>query len=455
MDAAVRPLRAEAPSAEDDADASNADVPGALPPKAGVLLPYDAFGSTLVAAYLDNPRAGLPDVDQYPTRDYDPTLTLESIAPPSVGVSVGGPLGSQASGGVGFRFTDMLNNQILTATVQARGTFKDIGGQVSYVNQDNQFNYGGSVGHIPRRYSQAFFTEINGAPVANQVIQRIFLDQASVFGRYPLNPNRRFELTLGGVRYGFDTEVRSFDARTGRRLDLPDSLFALPDRDPIYLAQSSAAYVVDYSYFGLTSPIRGGRHRFEVSPLLGGEGSYVQTLADMRRYFYAQPVTFAFHGLHIGNYGADTDELFASEYVGLPYSQGFVRGYNLRSFDPSECSGGASGDCPELNRLIGTRIAKVSAEIRVPLLGPEAISLIPFQYLPTELTLFADGGLAWTADERPSLPFDGDAGREPVFSTGVAARFNVLGALVLETYWAYPFQRESDGEFGLRFAPGW
>ena len=236
---------------------------------------------------------------------------------------------------------------------------------------------------------------------------------------------------------------------------VPDSLFALPDRDPLYFAQTSAAYVVDYSNFGLTSPIRGGRYRFEVSPLLGGEGSYVQTLADVRRYVYTEPVTFAFQGLHIGNYGATPGELFSSEYVGLPYSRGFVRGYNLRSFDPSECSGGGS-ECPELDRLIGTRIAKVSAEVRVPLLGPEATSLIPFPYVPTELTLFADGGLAWTADQGPSLPFDADAtGRKPVFSTGVAARFNVLGALVLETYWAYPYQRNSDGEFGLRFAPGW
>ncbi len=455
MDAAVRPLRADAAPTDEAAPSDDDEVPGALPPEAGILPPYDAFDGTVVASYLDDEQAGLPTVDTYPVRDYDPTLTLESIAPPSVGVSVGGPLGSQAAGGVGFRFTDMLNNQTLTATVQARGTFKDIGGQVSYVNRGDQFNYGGSAGHIPRRYSQAFFTRVDGIPIANQVIQRIFIDQASVFGSYPLSPTKRFELSAGGVRYGFDTEVRSFDARTGRRLDVPDSLFALPDHDPLYFAQTSAAYVVDYSNFGLTSPIRGGRYRFEVSPLLGGEGSYVRALADVRRYAYAQPVTFAFQGLHIGNYGATPGELFSSEYVGLPYSPGFVRGYNLRSFDPSECSGG-SGECPELGRLIGTRIAKVSAEVRVPLLGPEAISLVPFPCVPTELTLFADGGLAWTADQGPSLPFDGDsAGREPVFSTGIAARFNVLGALVLETYWAYPYQRNSDGEFGLRFAPGW
>jgi len=300
-------------------------------------------------------------------------------------------------------------------------------------------------------------SQVNGTPIINQLIQRIFIDQVSVSGAYPLSPTRRFEASVGGVRYGFDNEVRSF-LPNGRRIDedeLPDdALPPLSEPDPLYLAQSSAAYVVDYSNMGLTSPIRGGRYRLEVSPLIGGESSYVKALADYRRYFYAQPVTFAFQGLHIGNYGASQDELFASEYVGLPYYRGFVRGYNLRSFDQNDCS---TQGCPEANSLIGTRMAKASAEVRVPLLGPPQISLIPFQYVPTELTLFADAGVAWTNNEAPTLELSTNLeDRVPVFSAGVAARFNVLGALVLETYWAYPFQRpNSNGEFGLLFTPGW
>jgi len=458
MDDAARPLLsgAELASAPEPGDEG---VPGALPPEAGVLPLYNALGEGLVASYLDDPLTGLPTVNEYTTYNYDPSLSLESIAPPSVGVSVGGQFGTQAAGGVGFRFTDMLNNQSLTAVVQARGTLKDIGGQVSYLNRGNQFNYGASVGHIPRRFSQALPpTQVNGVPIVNQVIQRIFIDQASLSGAYPLSPNRRFEMSVGGVRYGFDNEIRSFDLRTGRRLDtdrLPDeALPEISEPDPLYLAQSSVAYVVDYSFMGLTSPIRGGRYRLEVSPLIGGESSYVKALADYRRYVHARPFTFAFQGLHIGNYGASQDELFASEYIGLPYYRGFVRGYNLRSFSTSECT---TTGCQEVGNLIGTRMAKASAEVRVPLLGPPQISLIPFQYVPTELALFADAGVAWTENEAPDLEFSTNLeGRTPVFSAGVAARFNVLGALVLETYWAYPFQRpNSDGEFGLLFTPGW
>jgi hypothetical protein len=44
----------------------------------------------------------------------------------------------------------------------------------------------------------------------------------------------------------------------------------------------------------------------------------------------------------------------------------------------------------------------------------------------------------------------------PVFSTGVSARMNVLGYLVFEAYYAYPFQRPEKGaHFGFVLSPGW
>jgi len=44
----------------------------------------------------------------------------------------------------------------------------------------------------------------------------------------------------------------------------------------------------------------------------------------------------------------------------------------------------------------------------------------------------------------------------PVFSAGVSARFNILGYLVLEAYYAYPFQRPGKGgHLGFNIAPGW
>jgi hypothetical protein len=43
-----------------------------------------------------------------------------------------------------------------------------------------------------------------------------------------------------------------------------------------------------------------------------------------------------------------------------------------------------------------------------------------------------------------------------VFSAGVSARVNILGFMVFETYYAYPFQRpDKGGHFGFQIAPGW
>ena len=40
-------------------------------------------------------------------------------------------------------------------------------------------------------------------------------------------------------------------------------------------------------------------------------------------------------------------------------------------------------------------------------------------------------------------------------STGVAARFNILGALLLEAYYTRPFQRrDTTWELGFRISPG-
>ena len=49
----------------------------------------------------------------------------------------------------------------------------------------------------------------------------------------------------------------------------------------------------------------------------------------------------------------------------------------------------------------------------------------------------------------------------PIFSTGVSARINLLGALIVEPYYALPISRWGEdlprgrGVFGFNLAPGW
>ncbi len=441
---------------------------------AGLLPPVRAVNSGLVSNYLRDPVAGLPEPQTYESRDYSAKLKLDYVAPPTIGASVGGPFGTQVGGGVGFFFSDMLGNHNLTLVAQAQGTFKDIGGQVAYLNRSHRLNWGAAVGHIPYLTGGAWWSTEEGYPVLNQLRRRIFIDEASVVGAYPLSTVRRFEINGGFVRYGFDYEVEKnfVDPLTGAVIHRERESLDELEPDATYFFSAAAAYVGDYSLFGFTSPIQGGRYRFQVAPMVGSD-QFVSVTADYRRYFNLRPLTFAVRGLHIGNYGAELNQTndfggaftgqFTSLYLGYPYYQGFVRGYSFGSFETVECGISTTSSCPAMERLRGTRLALTSLELRVPLLGPGEIALLDFPYLPVEFGAFTDAGIAWTGESGPVFEFVTDANELatrtdhiPVVSTGLTTRINVLGYLVLEFYYAYPFQRPEKGaHFGFQLMPGW
>ena len=94
------------------------------------------------------------------------------------------------------------------------------------------------------------------------------------------------------------------------------------------------------------------------------------------------------------------------------------------------------------------------------LIGVEQFGIINFPYLPTELVAFADAGIAWDnpfAPGSPSLEWSrSSSANVPLVSTGFAARTNILGFMILEAYYAYPWQRPEKGwHWGFQMAPGW
>ncbi|MFB6277994.1 MAG: hypothetical protein ABEK75_00655 [Salinibacter sp.] len=467
------PMEADTIEAADEVAAAPLDTLSV----AGTLPPYSPQDGGIVAANLRNPQAGLPPAStDYEVDEYESTLSLEAIAPPRVGASLGGPLGGGLAGGIGFRFGDMLGHRSLTVAVQAQGSFRDIGGGVSYVNRRGQLNWGGSLSHKPLIFRANTFRV--GRRQAVSVVRRAFITSTSGTASYPLDSNRRFEFSFGGTRYGFGVNVREVGFRGDLSIEdlnqliidnnpaVDEPVFA-EERSPKYLATASAAYVRDFTTNGLTGPLQGGRWRLGVTPTVGTQ-NFVTARADVRRYFYAEPVTFAFQALHVGNYGASFNNEFGigNEYIGYPYGQGFVRGYSVQSIaNGIRENGGCTaveGDptrsqCAEIDRLFGTRSLTARAELRVPLLGPERLSLIPFQYLPTTIAPFIDAGLTWTSDRGPDLTFETESADTtiPVVSTGVAARFNILGSFLLEAYYARPFQRrDTTWELGFRISPG-
>ncbi len=460
-----------------DAD-QTAGIPAVTTPDhaiaASVLPPFSAYRNGLVSNYLEDPLTGLPEPTERQEEAYNSRLRLDYVAPPSVGVSVGGLYGGGLAGGVGFYFSDMLGNENLTLVAQANGTFKDIGGHTTYMNRGKRFNYGGAIGHIPLLYGGVYpsFDQFGNYSVFEQRY-RIYLDQVLGIGSYPLSTTRRVEVFSGFTRYGFDYEIWQYQydffggaGRTRTRApkcsslapDDPRNGFCEPDAE--YFVQAGAAYVGDFSNFGFTSPLQGGRYRFEVAPRIG-TNTFVAVLADYRRYLFWRPFTLAIRGMHTGNYGAQDSDVFAREYLGYWYFPGFVRGYSVNSFDlAEEClPRNQDPECSVYTRLFGTRTAVLSAELRVPVFGNETLGLLEFPYLPTELTGFLDAGLAWDKDDRvfDLLKFERDTvGRVPVVSAGTSARFNLFGYFIFEIYYAYPFQRPVKGaHFGFLLAPGW
>jgi WD40 repeat protein len=413
-----------------------------------------------VEEYLSSPRAGLPRDTDFVSTDYHPSLELLDVEAISAGVFVDRS-GTYLGGGVSFLFGDLLGNHLMGASVAAGGTLKDVGGEVAYQNLKHRLDWGGSVGHIPYITAEVRTgidtVEVDGTETPASFIelirQRMYVDRLLGFTEYPLSTNRRVEMTAGFTRLSYDQEV-------DRNTFTPSGLIeeerrSLPAPTPLNLLQVSLAYVGDYSFFGIASPAENSRYRFEVEQSLGSL-TYLTLLADYRHYFFVRPVTFAVRGLHLARYLKDAeDERLSLFYLG---SENLVRGYSLGSFTLAECSGpDSSGRCPELDRLLGSRLAVFNAEVRVPLFGPEGYGLIHFTQLPTELAVFFDAGTAWTKEESPVFEIHTKSQKRiPVFSTGVAARFRVLNSIVLQVFYVYPFQRPvKGGHFRFIIGTGW
>jgi len=431
---------------------------------AGVLPPADALPQSLVAAYLRDPRTGLATSPAYRVTDYRPSLRLDYVGSQGVGVGVSS-YGAAVVGGIGASFSDELGNRTVGGVVQATGTLKDLGGQLFFQNSRRRWNWAVAGAHVPYIIGGGTFVDtatvdVGGQQVAGreiaQVLQRVFVDEARLIAQYPFSTTRHFEASVGGTRLGYDNEVRSVIV-LGDGQVVSDRTRSGPAPDALVYASAGAALVGDYSYFGFTSPVAGGRYRFEATPTFGRRLVFQTLLADYRRYFFARPVTLAVRGLHYGRYGknAESDRL-SPLFVGF---ESYMRGYSPESFDSAECTSALAGgdECPQFDRLIGSRLAVANLELRVPLVGTREFGLINLPYLPVEIAPFADAGVAWTSESSPVWRFERrSAERVPVFSTGVSARINVLGYVVVEAYYAYPFQRpEKRGHFGFQLAPGW
>jgi hypothetical protein len=411
---------------------------------AAALPPLDR-ASPILAGPAADPREGLPSDSAFPVAPYHAGLSLTYIGRPSL-VAGSSSFGTFVGGGASLYFSDILGNHNLVTGLQVQGTLKDVYALAGYQNLTHRLNWGVLAQQTPF-LTGAFnegFADLNGQTVfvQQQLLQRQTNRDLSFQVSYPFSEVQRVDLATGFTNISFDSELKTqaFDPITGDQvLNQSENL---PTSPALNLGVASLALVYDNSFFGATAPILGQRYRLEVTPTLGSL-SYVGVLADYRKYLMpARPFTLAARLLHYGRYGSGgEDQRLQPLFLGYP---GLVRGYTFGSFDASECHPppDAPNSCPVFDRLLGSRIAVSSLELRFPLLGALGVGSGYYGAFPIDFLVFGDGGLAWDTQNEPSFA-GGD--RKPVFSAGAGLRINLFGFAVGELDLVKPFDRPGKG----------
>ncbi|HYO76843.1 MAG TPA: BamA/TamA family outer membrane protein [Thermoanaerobaculia bacterium] len=433
-------------------------------PRAALLPPLRSTGSE-ITGYLMRPEEGLPPAStDFVERPYSADLRLAYLGPPTLGVGVN-EFGFGAGGSVTAFFSDILGQHNVGFTFQGGGgsgtsnLTEQLGGQLMYLNQTRRLNWGAELLHVPQVYGRVFYSQgvyegDNGpvlADIYDQVREVQLITDASGIAQYPFSSTRRLEGAIGAQRYSYKREVERFYVVGNQILDRETD--ELPGSFVLNFSKASTAFVGDSSVYGFISPINGTRYRYEVEALRG-DLNFQSALADWRKYYFTRPVTFAVRGLHYGRYGAGAEDPRLSPlYLG----QGsVVRGYDPYSIDPVECGTVFGNTCPVFDRLVGSRIAAGSVEVRAPLFGTREFGLINNPFLPTEIFAFGDVGAAWSDDEPVDWRYETDTdARVPVFSVGVGLRI-LLSYIPIEVYAAKPFQRpDEEIVYGFNIIPGW
>lgn len=399
-----------------------------------------------VTAYLSSPTGGLPPQQDYPTEDYRPSLSLDYVAPPTVGVGTSG-FGTFVGGGTGLYWSDLLGDHNLMTAIELNSSggniLRDLTSVAAYENRKHRWDWGAVFGQVPFRSG---FLEYAVTPTTYAEREtRYWQIQRDVLGSlvYPFNRAHRFEFSAGFRNISFDGERTTYlyDRFTGALLDIQDE--DLPTDESLRMAVSSAAFVYDTSISAGLGPVLGQRYRVEGGTSVGSI-SYTTALGDYRRYFMpVRPITIAVRVLHYGRYGGSAEDprlrlLFLGDQM-------LVRGYDVNSFSASEC--GTGNSCPVFDRLIGSRLGVANLEVRAPLFGP--LGLLSQSFLPVEVGAFLDAGTAWLNGEKPDWA-GGD--RRSVTSHGITVRINLFGFAIGQLDYVHPNDRPQKDwlwQFGL------
>lgn len=442
----------------DQFNAREADT-GSVDLSAGILPPAERKDLvTTRVQRIEFTRVGQAESN---ARPYKPCLSLEYIGN-QVGIGVStSSFGTRTgmAGGVDMLFGDMMGYHRLYTTLALNGEIYDFGGQATYLNQKNRINWGFAASHTPYRSAalgyrpDTVYTKTDTLLTTNLVLDvfRAFDKSVTGFVYLPFSTTKRIELGSGYSFYSFRHERFHNQYYGGYRIMQEREKLAAPEG--YRLGSTYAAYVFDNSYFGIGSPMRGGRYRIELEKTYDAL-DFQTAMLDFRHYAFLNPTSLAFRIMHLGRFGKDAE---SSRMYPLSFAYPTLTRGN--SLDNLEGYTTENGQAYSINQIYGSRILVGNAEWRIPFTGPERLSLIKSKLLFTELALFADAGLAWTAADRPRFKWNPESPRDriPFLSAGVSLRINVFGMMVIEPYFAMPWRGDhfAKGVFGLNFSPGW
>ncbi|MGE5519049.1 MAG: tolB protein precursor [Candidatus Dadabacteria bacterium] len=431
--------------------------------QAAIMPPFTRLGRDIVQANITNPPALTTADVAMKEVPYKPKFQLDYIGNTGVGIQTGGSYGTGMAGGINGIFSDMVGNHQLFGAVSLNGEVYDLAGQFAYLNQKNRFNWGAAVSHIPyvsgaQRLAYDSLSDRNGNKVpalsSSLDLLRTFEDQVQVFGSYPFSTIQRIEAGGSFARYYYRMDRYTDYYDPSGYYYYTSTRTKQPTPSGFNFGQTYLALVGDNSNFGVTAPLTGHRYRMEAGQYFGVV-SLTNLLGDYRKYFRFAPFTFAARELYAGRFGRDAGTgVLPPLFIGYPT---LVRGYSAMQYsegtNPNETVG--------INDLIGSQMFVSNAELRFPLTGPERLSAITSRFLLTDLNLFTDGGVAWGQ----AYDVNGNGitnvknlkGSKFIMSSGVSLRVNVFGYLVVEPYYAIPWQNGGfkNASFGFNFVPGW
>ena len=396
-------------------------TPSDVPLSDTTALPPAERAADIVEQVLSDQHTGLVSTTAVPANAYMPRMFLEALGTPYLSTG-GGPLGNFVRGGGSMLFSDLLGERKLALFAQAGNRLRDFALGVQYLNRERRWNWGGVAEVEPsiRRLPRTRLTSQESGPAVTRETQYFERTQFKLAGQaaYPLNQTQRLEFETGVRHVDYRLTISSLVRSLTNGRVLSRGTEEGSGGEPATMGEASAAFVRDTAAFGPSSPILGGRSRFEISSTFG-ELSVTRLLLDHRRYFMPiRPYTIAARFVHLGQYGRDADDpRVLPTFLG---SRQFVRGYGWGSL---RCQIDDDGECGAFEELLGSRLLVGNIEVRAPLLGI-ANRELRYGPVPVEAFLFADSGLVWA---RSAVFTAASRERRLVGSFGLGTRINAFG----------------------------